>query len=336
MSPAPATLWGTLVGAVAMLVLLQGTLSQMHTTVEVFDDSCDAQLQSLWNNYTAPPVWPVAGCDKACLAECYTTLDQAIYSEKKQHCPLQVDIIRCMHVYRATWEKFVSDCALFEYGTSSGAEGEGEGGGSSSSTSSEGEAAPATSEGAAATSEGAAATSEGAAATSEGQAATSEGQAAPATSAGEASASQGGRRRVLLQEAEAALGASGVDTYNGCFPNFKNASEYEMYINGEYVFATSSSTAGIVLSVFFYLGLLLVGLGLPAFIKGPTKKGWAWTKSKIVGVFERKRPVPVVEPPAAAVAKPAADKPAEDSAVAVPAGLPPPQSEIAPVAAAAV
>lgn len=109
-----------------------------------------------------------------------------------------------------------------------------------------------------------------------------------------------------------------------------------MYINGEYVFATSSSTAGIVLSVFFYLGLLLVGLGLPAFIKGPTKKGWAWTKSKIVTVFKRKRPVPVLEPPAAAVAKPAADKPAEDSAVAVPAGLPPSQPEIAPVAAAAV
>lgn len=90
---------GGMLGAAALLLLLlQGTHSQMHTTVEVMNDSCDAQLQSLWNNYTSPPVSPVAGCNQSCLAACYDTLNWAIYSEKKQDCPYQTDIIRCMHV----------------------------------------------------------------------------------------------------------------------------------------------------------------------------------------------------------------------------------------------
>lgn len=88
MSPAPATLWGALVGAVAMLVLLQGTLSQMHTTVEVFDDSCDAQLQSLWNNYTAPPGTPTFA------SICYGPLRHSIVSPCNLQCGRWRDVTK--------------------------------------------------------------------------------------------------------------------------------------------------------------------------------------------------------------------------------------------------
>lgn len=66
--------------------------------MEILDDSCDAQLEALWQAYQAPPVAPVAGCDEACLNACYTTLHWAVYSEKQQNCPMQEDIIRCFHV----------------------------------------------------------------------------------------------------------------------------------------------------------------------------------------------------------------------------------------------
>ena len=87
-------------GGLAAIVLLlgAGVHTQMHTRVEVIDDTCDAQLQYLWGNYTNPPVAPIAGCDSKCLAACQVTLDWAIYSEKQQNCPLQTDIIRCFHV----------------------------------------------------------------------------------------------------------------------------------------------------------------------------------------------------------------------------------------------
>ena len=73
--------------------------SPLHSLqVEILDDSCDSQLEALWGNYTAPPVSPVAGCDRACLSACHDTLYDAIYSEQQQHCPLQTDIVRCFHV----------------------------------------------------------------------------------------------------------------------------------------------------------------------------------------------------------------------------------------------
>ena len=88
--------------AASLLLLLctwlQGVHTQVHTRVDVLTDSCDSQLTWLWGNYSSPPVAPVAGCDTACLAGCGSTLDEAIYSEKVQHCPLQTDIIRCFHV----------------------------------------------------------------------------------------------------------------------------------------------------------------------------------------------------------------------------------------------
>lgn len=97
-SPARGGLWAA-AAALLLLLLLGGTsLAQMHTTVESFDDSCDAQLQALWSNYTAPPVAPVAGCNATCLSACYDTLNWALYSEKMQNCPHQDEIIRCMHV----------------------------------------------------------------------------------------------------------------------------------------------------------------------------------------------------------------------------------------------
>ena len=85
-------------GLAAVALLLAACTAQMHTRVEVIDDTCDAQLGYLWGNYTNPPVAPVAGCDRYCLAACQATLEWAIYSEKQQNCPLQTDIIRCFHV----------------------------------------------------------------------------------------------------------------------------------------------------------------------------------------------------------------------------------------------
>ena len=92
--------WGAraLAALATLLLALDATRSQMPTNVETLSDTCDEQLDSLWGNYTNPPVSPVAGCNKSCLASCYDTLNWAVYSENMQDCPLQKDIIRCMHV----------------------------------------------------------------------------------------------------------------------------------------------------------------------------------------------------------------------------------------------
>ena len=69
--------------------------------------------------------------------------------------------------------------------------------------------------------------------------------------------SEAGRRLLDANEAAPTSYGSGV-----CFPSFTNTQEFEMYLNGEYfsqVYAPPSDTAGIVLSVFFWVGL--AGLG---------------------------------------------------------------------------
>lgn len=77
----------------------------------------------------------------------------------------------------------------------------------------------------------------------------------------EAEAEAAGRR--LLAEAEAEAAAS-----NGagiCFPAFKSTEEFETYLNGQYfsdVYSPPSNTAGIILSVFFWVGLASMGLYL--------------------------------------------------------------------------
>ncbi|KAL4452449.1 hypothetical protein ABPG75_008111 [Micractinium tetrahymenae] len=259
MQPRSAALAGVALCALAALAALQGVSSQMHTQVETLDDSCDAQLDALWQAYAAPPVAPVAGCDEACLQACGTTLNWAVYSEKVQNCPVQEDIIRCFHVYRAQWLKFVNQCALFQYGVAASAGGEGEGGGSSSSSS------PSSAAEGSAAAEGAAPAAEGAAPAAEGSA-----EASPAPAGL-------GRRRVLLQEAEAALG--GVDVSNGCFPTFDSFEEFEEYLNGEYVFATDSSAVGFTLSALYFSSLLLLGIGLPAWAKPWKKIKWGKRKA---------------------------------------------------------
>ena len=46
----------------------------------------------------------------------------------------------------------------------------------------------------------------------------------------------------------------------GCFPDFEDAEDFEKYIDGGWEFDGSSNTAGIALSVAFFVGL--VGLAL--------------------------------------------------------------------------
>ncbi|KAL4450126.1 hypothetical protein ABPG77_010795 [Micractinium sp. CCAP 211/92] len=300
MQPRSAALAGVALCVLAALAALTGVSSQMHTQVEILDDSCDAQLEAIWQAYAAPPVAPVAGCNETCIQACGTTLNWAIYSEKVQNCPMQEDIVRCFHVYRAQWLKFVNQCALFQYGVTVAAESESEGssGGSPSSPAAEGGSTPEGAVEGAAPAEGSV---EGAAPV-EG-AATAEGAA--------------GRRRVLLQEAEASLGG-GVDVSNGCFPTFDSFQEFEEYINGEYVFATDSSAVGFTLSALYFSSLLLLGIGLPAWAK-PWKK-IKWGKRKATQL-----PAPAVAPtPAQEVA---------DSAAAANAPAEQPSAPAAPTAA---
>lgn len=103
---APAMLQRRSLVALAALAALAACLlplghSQVHTQVEILDDTCDAQLQELWFLYTAPPTAPVAGCDRDCLAACYKTLQWGIYSEKQQDCPTQDAMIACFYVSAA-------------------------------------------------------------------------------------------------------------------------------------------------------------------------------------------------------------------------------------------
>ncbi|PRW57202.1 hypothetical protein C2E21_3858 [Chlorella sorokiniana] len=296
-------IWALAVLAVALAALVgHGVRSQVHTQVEILDDSCDARLQYLWGNYTNPPVAPVAGCDRACLSACYTTLNWAIYSEAKQDCPHQTDIIACFHPYRAQWYDFVKDCALFQWGASgSSAEGEGESGSSSSTTSSSSSSTAA--EGSAAA-EGAAPTTTAA----EGSAAAEGAAPSPPVAANL------GRRRVLLQEAEAALGDGTVNVYNGCFPGFKDVEEFEDYMDGKYQFPSDSAAVGITLSVLFFSSLVLVGFGLPKFVKQPLVKA----KNKVKGWFVRRPAPPKLQPPPPPTAAEAVAAPTAAEAVAQP------------------
>ncbi|PSC72241.1 polyhomeotic 2 [Micractinium conductrix] len=278
----------------AVLLLVAAALqsaAQVHTQVEILDDSCDSQLDALWGNYTAPPVSPVAGCDRACLSACHDTLYDAIYSEQQQHCPLQTDIVRCFHVYRAQWYSFVEECALFQWGVAvGGAEGEGEG---ASST----PAAPAADAEAAATP-------------------AAEGEAGMTAQPAPAAEAEAGRRRVLLQEAEAALGSNTTSVYNGCFPSFASANDFKKYINGEWVWETDSPAVGITLSVLFFTSLLLLGIGLPKWVK-------FWKHPRVTGLFKRNKATKL-EAPAAEQTPAAAAVDAKDTS-----------SVVEPVAAAA-
>jgi hypothetical protein len=108
--------------------------------------------------------------------------------------------------------------------------------------------------------------------------------------------------------------------------------DFEEYINGEYVFASPSSAVGITLSVLFYICLLLLGAGLPKFIKAPLGK----LKATLFGCGRRSK-VQHLEPPRQAqqAEAPGETQPVCGQAVAREeiAGLPPADKDSAPAVA---
>ncbi len=48
----------------------------------------------------------------------------------------------------------------------------------------------------------------------------------------------------------------------GCFPVFKDAEDFEKYIDGEWQYSSYSNAAGIALSVAFFVGLVALALFL--------------------------------------------------------------------------
>ena len=190
-------------------------------------------------------------------------------------------VVYHLQYYAPQWEVYVEECSIFSVSISSlphgsTGEAEGEAGGPTStpapSSDAEGEATPApttTSDAEAAASPSpaeAAAEASPSPAEAEASPSPAEAEAAPpadtaAPTDAEAEAANGRRR--LLDAAEAGAGQS---TGSGiCFPSFQTTEEFEMYLNGEYfteVYEAPSDTAGIILSVFFWVGLASMGLYL--------------------------------------------------------------------------
>jgi hypothetical protein len=66
------------------------------TEIEDLDSVCTTKINALWLKYTDSP--GMEGCDQACLTQCYSILQDAIWATKNKNCPLQSDIQRCFHV----------------------------------------------------------------------------------------------------------------------------------------------------------------------------------------------------------------------------------------------
>ena len=178
-------------------------------------------------------------------------------------------VVYHLQYYAPQWEVYVEECSIFSVSISSlphgsTGEAEGEAGGPTStpapSSDAEGEATPAPTT----TSDAEAAASPSPAeAAAEASPSPAEAEAAPPADTADAEAEAANGRRRLLDAAEAEAGQS---TGSGiCFPSFQTTEEFEMYLNGEYfteVYEAPSDTAGIILSVFFWVGLASMGLYL--------------------------------------------------------------------------
>ena len=85
--------------ALAVLAV-SGCRGQSYSTpsdAENLDDACTTRLDDLFKLYTQPAVWTEA-CDQACLSNCYSLIDTALYTKKDKDCPLQTDLTFCFNV----------------------------------------------------------------------------------------------------------------------------------------------------------------------------------------------------------------------------------------------
>ena len=231
------------------------------------------------------------GCDPECQLDCYEAIEDALKARDSFSCPKVDSVSFCMAVRRDAWVELLKECPLLKVASSEAeaeAEAPTEAEAEAEAPAEEGEAeaeAPAEAEAEAPAEEGeAAVTSRQAGSDGEAEAPVSEDAEAeaeaPASEDAEAEAEAPASEDAEAEAAApspsaegeadgecsaAAAEAEAESDGQGCWPDFENYDDLERFIEGAYystVFAAPSNTAGIIISVFFWIGLAGTGAWL--------------------------------------------------------------------------
>lgn len=269
---------------------------QYAAQIGCLNATCKAKLSALLDRYEYA-VDSVNGCDVECQYNCYELLEEALESTSGTHCPPVDNVTACFGLYGNEWVALAEECPLFNIKEQSEAEAEAESEEEEAEAPSSEEAeaeseeeeaeAPSSSEEAEAESEETTGTTsrrlmeeeaeaesseeeaeapEAEATGEEAEAEASEaeaeaeatGEEAEAEAEGECSSSSGGEG-----EGEAEGEADFVG--KGCFPEFETITDFKVYTEGAYyaaVWNKPTNTVGVILSVFFWLGLAGMGVYL--------------------------------------------------------------------------
>ena len=263
--------------------------------------TCKAKLNALLERYEYA-VDSVNGCDVECQYNCYELLEEALESTTGTHCPPVDNVTACFGLYGNEWVELAEECPVFNIKEQSEAEAEGESEDAEAPASSEeaeaeeaeAEAeeeaeAPSPSASAEAENDNATGTTsrrlmeeEASEAEAAGDEAESEAEAAgdeaeaEAEAAGdeaEAEAEAAGDEAEAEAEGECSSSSGGEGEAEGeadfvgkgCFPEFETLTDFKVYTEGAYyaaVWDQPTNTVGIILSVFFWLGLAGMGVYL--------------------------------------------------------------------------
>ena len=222
-----------------VLCLVKVTQGQYGSQIGCMDSVCNGKLESLLERYEYAAS-EVNGCDTDCMYNCYDILKEGLSAKDGVSCPPIDELTRCFGIYATEWVSLAEECPVFDIKEQKqAAEAEAE----APSPEGEGESSNAEAEAEAPSPEG-----EGESSEAEAEAPSPEGEGE-----GECSASSG------EGEGEAS------DVGSGCFPDFSTYDDFQKYVQGAYyssVWNNPTNTVGVILSVFFWLGLGGMGVYL--------------------------------------------------------------------------
>ena len=288
---------GVLLTLLALVLVPVVVVGQYGTQIGCLDSSCTGRLTELIHKYEYA-VASVNGCDTDCLYGCYEMIEDALKEKDGVSCPPIGELARCFGVFGDEWVSLARDCPLFNIKEQqAAAEGESATNGAeapSSEEAAEGAEAPSSEEAAEAaeasstsrrrmqqTTGEAEAEAEGTPSPEEAESAEAgeaadrasseeEAEAADAPSSSEAEASSSDAEAEAEGECSSSTssgegGEGEGDIGSGCFPDLETYQDFEKYVQGAYyssVWAQPSNTVGVILSVFFWLGLGGMGVYL--------------------------------------------------------------------------
>jgi hypothetical protein len=274
---------------------------QYAAQIGCLNATCKAKLSALLDRYEYA-VDSVNGCDVECQYNCYEVLEEALQSTSGTHCPPVDNVTACFGLYGNEWVELAEECPVFNIKEQSEAEAEAESEEEEAEAPSSEEAESEEQEAEAPSSEEAESEEEEAEAPSsqeeeaeaenddatgttsrrlmeeEAEAESEEEEAEAPSSPEEAEAEAEATSEEAEAEAEGECSSSsggegegegegGESDFvgQGCFPEFETLTDFKVYTEGAYyaaVWDKPTNTVGVILSVFFWLGLAGMGVYL--------------------------------------------------------------------------